>query len=110
MPLYNMRIFFCRPMPGYYPFSSGDVDTTATRRCLSILICLNLSIRNSASPEEIHSNLIDMGFTHLLIRFDMFDNWCNHNLDQKEIQMVIRLLSDRNSLLYTKNGHGLYKL
>jgi len=68
------------------------------------------SIRNSASPEEMNSNLIDIGFSHLLIRFDMFDDWCNHNLDQMEIQMVTRLLSDRNSLLYTKNGHGLYKL
>jgi len=68
------------------------------------------SIRHSASLEEMNSNLINMGFSHLLIRFDMFDNWCNHNLDQKEIQMVTRLLSDRNMLLYTKNGHGLYKL
>lgn len=68
------------------------------------------SIRNSVSPEKIRSNLIDSGFSHLLIRFDMFDNWCNHNLDQKEIQMVTRLLSDRNLLLYAKNGHGLYKL
>jgi len=68
------------------------------------------AIRNSASPKEMHSNLIDMGFSHLLIRFDMFDNWCNHNLDQKEKQMVIELLSFRNSLLIEKNGHGLYKL
>jgi hypothetical protein len=68
------------------------------------------AIRKSASPKEMHSNLIDVGFTHLLIRFDMFNNWCNHNLDQKEKQMVIGFLSFRNSLLIEKNGHGLYKL
>lgn len=68
------------------------------------------SIRKSASPEALHLNLIDMGFTHLLIRFDMFENWCNRNLDQKEKQMVIGLLSIKNSLLFEKNGHGLYKL
>jgi hypothetical protein len=71
---------------------------------------LKTAIRNAASPAEIHSNLIDIGFTHLLIRFDMFDNWCNHNLDQKEKQMVIDLMSFRDSLLIEKNGHGLYKL
>ena len=68
------------------------------------------AIRNSASPAENHSNLIDMGFTHLLIRFDMFDSWCHHNLDQKEKQMVTELLSIKDSLLFEKNGHGLYKL
>jgi len=68
------------------------------------------AIRNSSSPEELHSYLIDSGLTHLLIRFDMFDNWCNHNLDQKEKQMVTELLSIRDSLLFEKNGHGLYKV
>jgi hypothetical protein len=67
-------------------------------------------IHTSDLPEKVRSTLTELGFTHLLIRFDMFDNWCHNNLDQKEKQMVIDFLSTEGSLLFAKNGHGLYKL
>ena len=67
-------------------------------------------IHTSDVPEKMRATLTDRGFTHLLIRFDMFENWCHNNLNQKEKQMVIDFLSIGESLLFAKNGHGIYKL
>lgn len=71
---------------------------------------LQSAVEGAASAQEMRDHLTTFGFTHLLIRFDMFDNWCNNFLDKKEKQIVRNLFRTRGNLLFAKNGHGLYKL
>lgn len=71
---------------------------------------LQSAVEGSASAQEMRDQLAALGFTHLLIRFDMFDNWCDSFLDKKEKQMVRKFIRIRGNLLFAKNGHGLYKL
>ena len=67
-------------------------------------------IEKSNSAEELRAKLADRGLTHLLIRFDMFDNWLHNNLDGNKKQIVIDFISDKTIFLFAKNGHGLYQL
>ncbi len=67
-------------------------------------------IQNSDSIGDMHAKFIAFGFSHILIRFDMLDNWCNNKLDQNKKQMVISFFGAQNFLLFAKNGHVLYQL
>ena len=67
-------------------------------------------IQKSNSAEDLRANLANRGLTHLLIRFDMFDNWSHNNLDNMKKQLVISFISDKTTFLFAKNGHGLYQL
>ncbi len=68
------------------------------------------TVQKSDSPEELHAHLAKLGLTHLLIRLDMFDNWTHNNLNKKKKQLVINFLDLKTSLLFSKNGHNLYRL
>ena len=39
---------------------------------------LQSAVERAASAQEMRDHLAAFGFTHLLIRFDMFDNWCDN--------------------------------
>lgn len=71
---------------------------------------LKSAVERADTAQDMRANLAAFGFTHLLIRFDMFDNWCHNFMDKKEKQIVIEFIQDRGLLLFAKNGHGLYKL
>jgi 4-amino-4-deoxy-L-arabinose transferase-like glycosyltransferase len=71
---------------------------------------LQSAVERAATAQELRDHLSAFGFTHLLIRFDMFDNWCHNFLDEKEKQIVSNLFKNSDMLLFAKNGHGLYKL
>jgi 4-amino-4-deoxy-L-arabinose transferase-like glycosyltransferase len=71
---------------------------------------LQSAVERAASTQEMRNQLAAFGFTHLLIRFDMFDNWCNSFLNEKEKQIVRNFFQIKGILLFAKNGHGLYKL
>lgn len=67
-------------------------------------------VQKSDSSEELQAHLVNLGLTHLLIRLDMFDNWSHNNLNEMEKQLVINFLNLKTSLLFSKNGHNLYRL
>ena len=70
---------------------------------------LKSAIQNSRSAEDISARLIHIGFSHILIRFDLFRDWCQQNLNNKERQMIFNLFSHRG-FSFKQDGHGLYQL
>jgi len=68
------------------------------------------AIHGSNSQDDLRRKFVEHGLTHLLVRYDLLGNWSNQNLDEKQKQIVISFLNNRDLLLLAKNGHGLYKL
>ncbi len=50
-------------------------------------------VQQSDSIEDMRTKFVEFGFSHILIRFDMLDNWCNNRLDQIKKQMVINFFT-----------------
>jgi len=59
---------------------------------------------------DLHQQISHMGFSHMVIRFDMFAKWCHDNLNKKEKQMVKDLLQGWCDPILLKNGYGLFRL
>ena len=50
------------------------------------------------------------GITHLLIRFNAFNQWIQNNFDAGEKQKLLQFFKNHAVLLFSKNGYGLYNL
>jgi hypothetical protein len=68
------------------------------------------AVQTSPHAEDLHRQLVQMGFSHMALRFDMFNKWCHDNLNKKEKQMVNTFLHDWCQPMFSKNGHGLFQL
>jgi hypothetical protein len=68
------------------------------------------AVQASNRAEDMRRQIVEMGFSHMLIRFDMLDKWCHDNLNKKEKQMVNNFFQDGCKHLFSKNGHGLFQL
>lgn len=68
------------------------------------------SFKQDSSDEAILARIKKNGITHLLIRFNAFNNWVRNNFDDREKQKLVRFFHDYTVLLFSKNGHGLYLL
>ena len=88
----------------------GNRGYYSERRMRYDIDLLHTAVERAMSAQEMRDQLAALGFTHLLIRFDMFDNWCDNSLNKKEKQIVRKLFQTKGILLFAKNGHGLYKL
>jgi hypothetical protein len=62
------------------------------------------------SPEIIFINLKKRKITHLLIRYDLFSKWVEDNYNEREKEVINKYFRKHTSLLFSKNGHGLYQL
>jgi 4-amino-4-deoxy-L-arabinose transferase-like glycosyltransferase len=71
---------------------------------------LAAAVNESDSTVQLRKQLLYRGLSHLLIRYDLFVDWCNRNLDENQKQLIFSLLNSQQSLLLAKNGHALYKL
>jgi hypothetical protein len=60
--------------------------------------------------EAILTNFKKSGITHLLIRFNAFNNWIRINFNDPEKQRLVQFFQNYTVLLFSKNGHGLYNL
>jgi len=68
------------------------------------------AFRQKKTDYQILANFQNMGITHLLIRYDLFNSWVENNFDDTEKQRFRYFFNDHTSLIYAKNGHGLYRL
>jgi len=66
--------------------------------------------KRSESKEALRINLAQHGFTHLLIRYDLFYKWSQDNLKPSERHLVSEFLKEKSNFLFAKNGHRLYQL
>jgi hypothetical protein len=62
------------------------------------------------SNEKILDNFKNSGITHLLIRYDLFNNWVQNNFTESEKRKLDVFFENYADLLFSKNGYGLYHL
>jgi len=60
--------------------------------------------------EAILANFKKSDITHLLIRYNAFNNWIRNNFEDSEKQRLVQFFRNYTVLLFSKNGHGLYSL
>ncbi|MBW1855731.1 MAG: hypothetical protein JRJ00_13800 [Deltaproteobacteria bacterium] len=62
------------------------------------------------SSEKILIDLKKRKITHILIRYDLFSKWLQDNYSEREKEVINKFFKKHTSLLFSKNGHGLYQL
>jgi len=62
------------------------------------------------SSLEILGDLEKKKITHLLIRYDLFNKWSHDNYSDREKEVISIFFKNHVELIYSKNGHGLYRL
>ena len=68
------------------------------------------AVHAADSVTGLRQQLVSRGLTHLIVRYDLFSDWCNRSLDEDGKLIVFSLLKSPDMLLLAKNGHGLYRL
>ncbi len=68
------------------------------------------TFKQKLTDEQILDNFKNGGITHLLIRYDLFNNWIENNFDETEKQRLEYFLNNYTSMIYAENGNGLYHL
>lgn len=71
---------------------------------------LKTALEKSKTVEEMQLAFAGLGISHLLIRFDMFEDWRHNNLDFDDNKLVLDFLSWERAFIFERNGHGLYRL
>jgi len=62
------------------------------------------------SSKKILDDLKKRKMTHLLIRYDLFSKWLQDNYNEKEKEVIRKFFKKYTSMIFAKNGHGLYRL
>ena len=62
------------------------------------------------SSKKILDDLNRRKITHLLIRNDLYNKWFQNNYSEMEKEVINKFIRKHTSLLFSKNGHGLYQL
>ena len=71
---------------------------------------INKVAKQSYSNEKIFNNFKNSGISHLLIRFDLFNNWVQHNFSESEMRRLNLFFENYTVLVFLKNGYRLYRL
>lgn len=62
------------------------------------------------SAEQVTENLTNAGITHLIVRYDLFNQWVNNNFDDYQKGKLALLFKEHMDLVFSKGGHGVFKL
>jgi hypothetical protein len=68
------------------------------------------AIRHNLSAEAVAANLRKAGITHLIVRYDLFNQWIENNFNETQKGTFARLFNDHMDLVFMKAGHGVYQL
>jgi 4-amino-4-deoxy-L-arabinose transferase-like glycosyltransferase len=68
------------------------------------------SIQRAQSLEELIKGLQMDGYTHLMIRFDLFNQYINKQFDERQKQMLQAFFKAHLRAVSSKNGYGLFEL
>ena len=89
---------------GYYCDREYVFDMNNNRSTLHQLV------KMSDRPEKILGGLREMGITHLLINYDIFDRWVKDSFTIQEQELLERFLKKYVKLLYFKWGYGVSRM
>jgi hypothetical protein len=71
---------------------------------------LHTVVEESDSESICFSNLHELGFTHLLIRFDLFNQWINNQFNESKKEMLKMFFKNYVRHLLSNDGYGLFEL
>ena len=86
---------------GYYCDRTYVLDMIRNRSTLRQLV------KASEKPEEILLGFREMGISHILINYDIFDKWVKTNFKHKEQRILIDFFTKYVKLLFLKNSYGV---
>ena len=67
-------------------------------------------VKNADSSAKIASEIRRLGFTHLLIRYDLFSNWSAVQFNENEKKMLRKFFKGHLATLFSQSGYGLLRL
>jgi hypothetical protein len=68
------------------------------------------SVNRFDSAKILLKNLREQGFTHLIIRFDLFNRWTNKQFSESKKEMLQLFFDRYTRSVLTKDGYGLFEL
>jgi hypothetical protein len=68
------------------------------------------TIRQDLSAEAMAANLKKAGITHLIVRYDLLNQWIENNFNENQKGTFARLFNEYMDLVFSKAGHGVYRL
>ena len=68
------------------------------------------SVERATQHGDILADLKQKKITHILIRYDMFNNWSNRQLEENNKQILASFINSDMHRIFSKNGYGLYEL
>jgi hypothetical protein len=66
-------------------------------------------VKTGKFSANIGEKLQEMDFTHLLIRYDLFNTWANKQFNEQEKEMLKVFLEKQLFQLYSHAGYGLFQ-
>ena len=71
---------------------------------------LEAGIRSAASAEVLARMLRDKGFTHVIIRYDLFDKFILSRLSADRLNLFQAFVKNHTKSLFSEDGHILFEL
>ena len=68
------------------------------------------AVMEAEPPENILVDLKRQGITHLLIRYDLFNQWSNRQLNDRNKKVLGTFFKNHTHRLFSEAGYGLYQL
>jgi len=67
------------------------------------------TIDSAVSAERLIFDIKNKGISHLIIGFDLFNEWANINFGKREKEILGNFIKNHLHLLFSKGRYGLYK-
>ncbi len=67
-------------------------------------------VKRADSAEDLYDTLTRRNVSHLLVRFDLLQEWMNTMLSEPDKNRLAMFFQRQTRLLYAKDGHGLFAL
>ncbi len=67
-------------------------------------------VKNAESARAAKKDLQHRGFTHLLIRYDLFNQWTEKQFNDREKRVLQTFFTGDAEPIFSKNGYGLFVL
>ena len=67
------------------------------------------TIDSAVSAERLLFDIKNKGISHLIIGFDLFNEWANINFGKREKEILGNFIKNHLHLLFSKGRYGLYK-
>jgi len=88
----------------------GNRTYYSDRETLSRSRIFHRGVKNNGSAEKLLQDMKKLSVTHLMVRYDLFNRWIEDNFNEKEKKIIGRFFQKYSTLIYFKNGYGLFRL